>query len=128
MTTTHRGDTASPPVVLVVEDDPVLRMIAVDMVVDAGFEALEAADANEAVRILEVRLDVRVMFTDVDMPHGIDGMRLAALVRDRWPPIEIIVTSGHVTAKDLRLPARAEFVPKPYRPEQIVATLRRMAH
>ena len=71
---------------LVVEDEPILRMTAVDMVEDAGFEALEAADATEAVQILETRLDIRIVFTDINMPRGIDGMKLAALIRKGGRP------------------------------------------
>lgn len=122
----ERGPTRRQAV-LVVEDEPMLRMMAVDMVEDAGFEAVEAADATEAVRILETRLDIRIVFTDIDMPRGVDGVRLAAIVRHRWPPIEIIVTSGFTTGEDLDLPARTAFFSKPYRHEQVVATMRRMA-
>lgn len=114
-------------VVLVVEDEPLLRMMAVDMVEDAGFEALEAADATEAVCILERRTDIRIVFTDIDMPRGMDGMRLAAAIRDRWPPIEIILTSGHVAVEDVRMPPRSVFFPKPYVVEKVVETLHRMA-
>lgn len=114
-------------IVLVVEDEPMLRMMAVDMVEDAGFEAVEAADATEAVRTLETRPDIRIVFTDIDMPSGVDGMRLAAIIRERWPPIEIILTSGFTTGEDLDLPARTEFFSKPYEPERVVAAMRRMA-
>ena len=114
-------------VVLVVEDEPILRMMAVDMVEDAGFEAVEAADAIQAVSILESRTDVRIVFTDIDMPRGMDGMMLAAAVRDRWPPIEIILTSGHVNAADVRLPPRGVFFAKPYMVEKVVAALNRMS-
>ena len=119
---------ASPPrmVVLVVEDEPIMRMMAVDMVEDAGFEALEAADATEAVAILEARLDIRIVFTDIDMPRGFDGMKLSAAVRDRWPPIQIILTSGKVGLADKRMPPHGVFFSKPYRPEQVVAEMRRM--
>lgn len=115
------------PVVLVVEDEPLLRLLAIDIVEDAGFEPLEAADATEAIALLEARSDIRIVFTDVDMPRGIDGMRLAALIRDRWPPIEIIVTSGYHAADNLELPTRGVFYPKPYRSGEITAELRRMA-
>ena len=118
---------AARPVVLVVEDEPLLRLAAMDMVEDAGFEAVAATDATEAVRILEERTDIRIVFTDVDMPRGMNGMRLAAAIRDRWPPIEIILTSGYTRPADVDLPARAVFFSKPYREEQIVAELRRMA-
>src|SRR4051812_49232020 len=99
----------SKGIVLVVEDEPLVRMFAVDFVQDAGFEVVEAADANQAVAILEARTDVGIVFTDVDMPGSMDGMKLARAVRDRWPPIEIIIVSGHKRPVDDDLPARAVF-------------------
>ena len=74
------------------------------------------------------RTGIRIVFTDIDMPRGIDGLKLAALIRDRWPPIEIIVTSGHVKLTDLRLPPRSVFFSKPYRQEQVVAQMRKFAN
>lgn len=119
--------TRGKQIVLVVEDEPVLRMMAVDLVEEAGFEAVEAADATEAVRILETRLDIRIVFTDVDMPRGIDGLKLAALIRRRWPPIEIIVTSGFRSSEEIDLPERAVYFSKPYLRPEVIAMLRRMA-
>lgn len=115
------------PVILIVEDEPLLRMAAVDMVEDAGFDAVEAADATEAVRILEERLDIRIVFTDIDMPRGMDGMKLAACIRDRWPPIMIILTSGHHNAPDVAMPPNSLFFPKPYKERDVVAAFRRLA-
>ena len=115
------------PVVLVVEDEPLQRMMAVDMVEEAGFEVVEAADATEAIQILEARLDIRIVFSDIDMPRGMDGMKLAALVRSRWPPIEIILTSGRTPASEVSLPPRAVFFSKPFRPSEIVAELQRLS-
>jgi CheY-like chemotaxis protein len=112
--------------VLVVEDEPILRMMAVDMIEDAGLEAVEAADATEAVAILERRADIRIVFTDVDMPRGIDGVRLAALIRDRWPPIEIIITSGKTVVPTDLLPPRSVFFSKPYRQDEVVALMQSM--
>ena len=112
---------------LVVEDEPMLRMMAVDMVEDAGFEAVEAADATQAVRILETRAYIRIVFTDIDMPRGMDGMTLAAAIRDRWPPIQIILTSGHFVERDVRMPPRSVFFAKPYVVEKVVEAMRRMA-
>ncbi len=74
--------------VLVVEDEALVRMFAVDFVEDAGFDVVEAADANQAVAILEARTDIGIVFTDIDVPGSMDGMKLARAVRDRWPPIE----------------------------------------
>ena len=114
-------------IVLVVEDEPFIRMNAADFLSDAGFEVMEAGNATEAIAILERRRDIRLVFTDINMPHGIDGLKLAALIRDRWPPIEIVVTSGNVHPVPGTLPARCVFVAKPYRLESIAATLRGFA-
>ena len=73
------------PVVLVVEDEPLLRLFATDMIEEAGFEVLQAPNASAALMTLEERLDVRVVFTDVNMPGGIDGIMLAICIRRRWP-------------------------------------------
>jgi CheY-like chemotaxis protein len=113
-------------VVLVVEDEEILRMLAVEFVEDAGFEAIEAKSADEAVQILERRMDIRIVFTDIDMPGSLDGIKLAACIRDRWPPIEIILTSGHYAPKSHELPSRAIFIPKPYQVTEVVETLREM--
>lgn len=115
------------PFVLIVEDEPLLRLMAVDMVEEAGFRVIEAANATEAVLILESRADIRIVFTDIDMPNGIDGLALAACIRDRWPPVQIIVTSGKPFPKAGLLPDRSVFYSKPYRQDQIVAELHRMA-
>lgn len=115
------------PVLLVVEDEPLLRMMAVDLGEDAGFEVVEAANAAEAVAILQVRTDIRIVFTDIDMPGGMDGMRLAACIRDRWPPIDIILTSGKARPTSDEMPERSLFFSKPYRHEQVTDALRRLA-
>lgn len=117
--------TINRPIVLVVEDEPILRMAAVDMVENAGFEAIEATDATQAVEILQSRLDIRIVFTDIDMPRGMDGMKLAAIIRDRWPPIEIILTSGHIEGRDVELPARSVFFSKPYDEKVVVSAMQK---
>ena len=113
--------------VLVVEDEPILRMAALDMVEDAGFEAVQATDATDAVRILETRPDIRIVFTDVDMPRGVDGLKLAALIRERWPPIHVIVTSGKAEIGRMKLPADCVFFDKPYDERRVVAEMHRMS-
>ena len=115
---------ASRPVVLIVEDEFMLRMDAADVIADAGFDVVEAGDADEAIAILEARPDIHVVFTDIQMPGVMDGLKLARFVRDRWPPIKIVATSGFVSVRKDDLPEGSRFVPKPYRAEQIVATLR----
>ena len=113
-------------VVLVVEDDAIQRLAAASMIEDAGYEVLEAVNTDDAIRILESRNDIRLVFTDIDLPGSMDGMKLAAAVRNRWPPIEIILTSGQVLEKDVLLPARSVFFAKPYVSDTIVATMHQM--
>ena len=83
-------------VVLVVEDDPLVLLSAVDIIEEAGYRALQASDADEAIAILEANPDIQIVFTDIEMPGSMDGVKLAAFIRDRWPPVEIIITSGRV--------------------------------
>ncbi|MEO5808326.1 response regulator [Devosia sp.] len=114
-------------VVLVVEDEALLRLGIVDYLEDAGFTVFEAANATQAVEILVQNPQIAILFTDIDMPGGMDGLMLAAAVRDRWPPIQIVVTSGHRRVDQADLPARAQFLPKPYNPAALVANLRELA-
>jgi len=112
------------PVVLIVEDELLLRMNAVDMIAAAGFEAIEAANADEAIEILENRRDIDVVFTDIQMPGSMDGLKLARAVRGRWPPIKIVATSGLVNVNETDLPEGGRFLAKPYHPHQIAGVLR----
>jgi CheY-like chemotaxis protein len=111
------------PVVLIVEDELLLRMNAVEMIEAAGFEAVEAANADEAIDILESRRDITVVFTDIQMPGSMDGLKLARAVRGRWPPIKIVATSGHVNVDETDLPDGGRFLAKPYSPNQITGVL-----
>ena len=111
------------PLVLVVEDNPLIRMGALRFLVDAGFEALEANSADEAIRILEARFDIHLVFMDVGMPGTMDGIKLAHYIRDRWPPVKLIVASGKTIPDDTILPAGAKFFPKPYCESTIVAAM-----
>ena len=113
----------SPIYVLVVEDDSLSRLHAVSLVEDAGYIPVEASNADEAITILESRKDIRIVFTDIDMPGSMDGLKLAHAIRRRWPPIELILTSGHFDIKDDELPERGRFFPKPYRDEEIISAL-----
>jgi CheY-like chemotaxis protein len=105
----------APTTVLVVEDESLIRMSAVEMVMAAGFEAIEASNADDAIRILEARSDIHLVFTDIQMPGTMDGIKLARYVRDRWPPVRIIVVSGDPGVEPHDLPHGALFFPKPYR-------------
>ena len=114
----------SSPVVLIVEDEPVLRMLAVEVVEEAGFIAIEARDADEAVILLESRTDIAMLFTDINMPGSMDGLKLAHAVRDRWPPIKILVVSGKQRLQPSELPSNSCFLGKPYQVTALVEELR----
>jgi CheY-like chemotaxis protein len=115
------------PVILVVEDEVLVRVIAVSVAQNCGFEVLEASTADEAIEILESRSDIRLVFTDVNMPGSMNGLKLAHAVRGRWPPVELLVTSalGNITAKDL--PERGRFLPKPYDVAELSEAFQQMA-
>jgi two-component system, response regulator PdtaR len=115
------------PVILVVEDDELQRIYAASVIEEAGFEVLEAANATEAVLILEARKDIRVVFTDIEMPGSMDGIKLARAIRDRWPPIELILTSGKHRLEGDVIPARGQFLTKPYNPTVLIAVINRLA-
>ncbi len=114
------------PVVLIVEDEFLLRLDAVDIITDAGFEVVEAANADQAIEILEARCDITVVFTDIQMPGSMDGLKLARAVRGRWPPIKIVATSGHVGVLETDLPDGGRFLPKPYSSTQVTGLLREL--
>jgi two-component sensor histidine kinase/DNA-binding response OmpR family regulator len=115
-----------PPNVLVVEDEMVLRMRAVDIVEDAGFNAVEAVNADEALAILESRSDISLLFSDIQMPGTMDGLKLAHAVHDRWPAIKIILVSGQVKLSDDDKPADSRFFGKPIEVQQMIAELKEM--
>ncbi|HEV2544144.1 response regulator [Methylorubrum populi] len=114
---------AFSPVVLVVEDETLLRILAVDFLEDEGFTVLEAGTAEEAWLILESRADIGVLFTDVNMPGEMDGLALAARVAERWPHIRLVVTSRRQGLTSDQLPDDGQFVQKPYRQTQIVTAI-----
>ena len=115
----------TPPVVLVVEDEPLVRMTAADELEEAGFQVLEAANADVALAVLEARSDeIQVLFTDVDMPGSMDGMALAEQVQRRWPHVLLLISSGYARPHPDEVPDHGHFVPKPC----IGATLVRHIH
>ncbi|SEM19768.1 HWE histidine kinase domain-containing protein [Bradyrhizobium sp. OK095] len=118
--------TGSPANVLVVEDEMVLRMRAVDIVEDAGFTAVEAVNADEAISILETRSDISLLFTDIQMPGSMDGLKLAHAVHDRWPAIKIILVSGQVNPSEAERPTDSRFFGKPLGVEEMTAQLQVM--
>jgi two-component sensor histidine kinase len=119
-------DSSAVPNVLVVEDEMILRMRAVDIVQDAGFNPVEAVNADQAMSILEGRSDISLLLTDIQMPGSIDGLKLAHAVHDRWPSIKIILVSGQVKLTDAERPADSRFFGKPLGVEQMITELQTM--
>jgi CheY-like chemotaxis protein len=110
------------PTVLVVEDDPLIRDFVSEELVLAGFDVVQVGNADEAIAVLEVHQSIHLVFTDIDMPGSMDGLKLAAAVRDRWPPVNIIITTGK--ARPMTIPANALFIPKPYLGTNVVSAMR----
>src|ERR1700675_233466 len=117
---------APPAVVLVVEDEMLLRMRAVDMVEDAGYTSVEAVDAEAAFAILESSPGIGLLFTDIQMPGSMDGLQLAHAVHERWPSIKIILVSGQLTPSEADQPTNSRFFGKPLEVKQMIAELREM--
>lgn len=113
--------------VLVVEDEPLIRMDLVDDLTERGFEVFEASNASQAIQILKENSAVQILFTDVEMPGSMDGVMLAAAVRDRWPPIQIVVTSGNRLINPSELPSNSRFFTKPCNVEMLASAFREMA-
>ena len=115
-----------PAIVLVVEDEMLLRMRAVDMVEDAGYTSLEAVDADAALAILESRSDIALLFTDIQMPGTMDGLKLAHAVHARWPPIKIILVSGQLRLANIDIPPHSRFFGKPLEANEMIAEMQDM--
>ena len=114
------SDASKPVVILIVEDEMIVRMSTTDILQDAGYLILEARDGVEAIAVIELRDDVAALFTDVTMPN-MNGVALARLVRERWPHIGIVITSGALPPNvKLELPDGARFLAKPYKPKQLL--------
>jgi two-component sensor histidine kinase/ActR/RegA family two-component response regulator len=119
-------DLPKVPKVLIVEDEMMLRMRAVDIVEDAGFSPVQAVNADQALSILESRSDISLLFTDIQMPGSMDGLKLAHAVHDRWPAIKIILVSGQVNPSDAERPTDSRFFGKPLIDDQMIAELQAM--
>jgi DNA-binding NtrC family response regulator len=113
-------------VVLTVEDEFLISLALGDMLEAAGYEVIATSNADEAITVLESRPDVRLIITDVDMPGSMDGLKLAAAVRDRWPPVKIIVTSGKQRPTESSMPDGSFFMPKPYTTTQLSDAVQRV--
>ena len=117
---------ARRPVVLIVEDEFLIRLQAAQIVSKAEFDVVEASSADEAISILEARSDITILFTDIQMPGSMDGLKLAAAVKGRWPPIKIVATSGLVNVRQEDLPEGGRFISKPYDFIQLTAALQEL--
>lgn len=121
---THRPS----PALLVVQDEPLIQMIMIDLAEEAGCEVIVAGTASEAIRLLESRADVRVVFADLDIERSSVGLELARAIRDGWPLVELILTSSTPWPPTARvLPERAAFVAKPFNAAGVMATIRGFA-
>ena len=111
-------------VILIVEDEPIIRLDAALMIEDAGYEVIEASNADEAIRFLETRSDIRVVFSDIEMPGSMDGLKLVHAVRLRWPPTVLVLASGRVSPTLEELPSNTVFLRKPYSPVELLQAIR----
>src|SRR6202795_1112978 len=112
--------------ILVVEDEMMLRMRAVDMVEDAGFAAVEAINADDALAILQSRSDIELLFTDIQMPGSMDGLKLAFAVHERWPLIKIILVTAQLKLTDKDNPVNSRFFGNPLDVKQMIAEMQDM--
>jgi two-component system, response regulator PdtaR len=112
--------------VLIVEDEFLLRMDAAEFMKESGFTVYEASNADEAIALLESHPDIRAVFTDIQMPGSMDGLKLAHYVRRRWPPVKLIITSGHARPLAEDMPAGSGYVGKPYQIDKVTDSLRAM--
>ena len=112
--------------VLVVEDDEILRTCTANVVADAGFTPVEAANADEAFAILENRSVIALLFTDIQMPGSMDGLDLARTVHERWPAIKIILVSGRAELSERKRPVNSRFFQKPFAMKQMIEGLQEM--
>ena len=112
-----------PMMVLVVEDEPLVRMVASETLTEAGYLILEAATGDEALRIITAGPPLSAVVTDIEMPGALDGLDLAKLIETRWPEIAVVIVSARRLPPPHELPLKAVFLPKPYSPERLVAAV-----
>ena len=108
------------PVILIVEDEVLVRMLIADILQEDGFKVIEAKDATEALRVLEAQPGFHVLLTDAEMPPGPDGFELARHVCERWPDIQVLISSGRMRPSPDDMPACTVFLPKPWTAQSLV--------
>jgi two-component system, response regulator PdtaR len=114
------------PAVLLVEDEPLVRALAADVLEEAGFAVIEAPSADYALIVLDKRSDVAVVFTDIEMPGNQNGLDLARFVSDRFPDVAIVIASGRVRPRPGEIPPKALFLSKPYGPQTLINAFKRL--
>ena len=124
------AETKTPPepLILVVEDEELLRLFAADLLEEHGFRVVEARNAAAALKVLEARDDVRLLFTDIQMPGTLDGMDLAREVHQRWPRVLLVITSCQKKHTEEEMPDHGRFVAKPYRAKELLGQVDDMIH
>jgi two-component system, response regulator PdtaR len=110
--------------ILVVENELLLSLDISEALKDEGYDVITVANADDAIKVLESRNDIRTIFTDIDLPGSMDGLKLAAAVRHRWPPVNIIVTTGMRAPRRQEMPAKSLFIAKPYRSAEVLEAVR----
>jgi CheY-like chemotaxis protein len=111
--------------VLVVEDDPLVRFVAIQILADAGFETIEASDAAQALDVLRGNDQIDVLFTDVRMPGRMNGFELALLAQRKWPELRVIITSAYFDQSDL--PSGTDFLHKPWTAPDLLRRVKQAA-
>ena len=114
--------------ILIVEDEVLTSEYLEFVLQEAGYEAIPAGSAEEAIAVLEHRDDVHLVVTDINLPGSLNGLQLAALVRDRWPTMNIIVITGYSAPRSEEIPSGSLFVPKPYSAQKMIEVVRRIEH
>lgn len=120
------NNSVDPPEILLVEDEPLIRMCSADLLEDAGYSVLEAENAEQAISLLQDNPEIKVLFTDVRMPGDLDGLDLARLVHEKWPNVKFLVVSGHHQIENGDLPDDGRFLQKPYRPQAVMRNIGEM--
>jgi CheY-like chemotaxis protein len=120
--------TPPEPVILIVEDEELLRLHAADLLEEHGFRVVEARNADAALKVLESRDDVRLLFTDIQMPGALDGLDLAREVHQRWPHVLLVITSGQKKLTEAEIPDHGRLVAKPYRAADLLGQVDEMIH
>ena len=123
-----RPNPPGSPVVLIVEDEPLVRMTNLDILHEAGFRVIDANDADEAFEVLRRRSDVRAVLTDVDMPGSMNGVALAEQVHRRWPHVLLLISSGYGRPHPGEIPDHGQFIPKPYGAATLIRHIHEMMH